>query len=224
MRGKERVKRATVGTMSALRKELTRRGGEAATASAMDLSVVESIIGDWGAVPEKAARDMIERYGAPNEATPSRLIWFNNGPWKRTMVYRDEVPHNFPKPHTDVLEQFVEYRVPVDKYAEIAAFDGSVIPERTKGEVSARCDMEPMNILALNLMHDIVTGRRGVEDARRFYADAATAFMMSRPSPYAEKLNFDTHQDGTADLDQALIAAAMTHQAKEKVQDVTARH
>ena len=53
----------------------------------------------------------ISKYGAPNEATASRLIWYNTGPWKRTIVYRDEVPHNFPKPHTDVLEQFIDYHV-----------------------------------------------------------------------------------------------------------------
>jgi hypothetical protein len=40
----------------------------------------------------------------------------NTGLWKRTIVYRDEVPHNFPKPHTDVLEQFVDYKVPVGKF------------------------------------------------------------------------------------------------------------
>ncbi|MEX2153654.1 MAG: hypothetical protein WD825_09970 [Gemmatimonadaceae bacterium] len=58
------------------------------------------------------------------------------------------MPHSFPKPHTDLLEQFIDYRVPVDKYDELAAYDGSVIVERTKGEISARCDKEAMNFLA----------------------------------------------------------------------------
>ena len=32
------------------------------------------------------------------------------------------MPHTFPKPHTDLLEQFIDYRVPVDKYDELAAY------------------------------------------------------------------------------------------------------
>lgn len=40
----------------------------------------------------------------------------------RTIVYRDEVPHNFPKPHTDLLEQFIDYQVPPDKTDELARY------------------------------------------------------------------------------------------------------
>lgn len=85
---------------------------------------------------------MIEKYGAPNEYTESMLIWNNNGPWKRTIVYKEEVDHHFPMPHKDVLEQFVNRNVPVEKFTELAQYDGSVIVERTKGEISARCDKE----------------------------------------------------------------------------------
>jgi len=45
-------------------------------------------------------------------------------------------------PHKDVLEQFVNRNVPVEKFKELAQYDGSVIVERTKGEISARCDKE----------------------------------------------------------------------------------
>jgi hypothetical protein len=57
-----------------------------------------------------------------------------------------------------------------------------VVADRTKGEVMARCDMEEMNFLSLNLMHAIVTGRQTVEEARKFYAETAVAFMMNRPA------------------------------------------
>jgi hypothetical protein len=42
-----------------------------------------------------------------------------------------------------------------------------VVADRTKGEVMARCDMEEMNFLSLNLVHDIVTGKRTVEEGGR---------------------------------------------------------
>ncbi len=38
------------------------------------------------------------------------------------------------------------------------------------GEASARCHDEQANSLALNLMHDIVTGARTVAEARAYYA------------------------------------------------------
>jgi hypothetical protein len=56
--------------------------------------------------------------------------------------------------------------VPPDKFSELAKFDGSVIVERSAGEVSARCHDEQANFLALNLMHDIVTGAKNVQAAR----------------------------------------------------------
>ena len=74
------------------------------------------------------------------------------------------------------------------------------VPERTKGEISARCDMEEINILALNLAHDIVRGQRTVDDARQFYAHTATPFMMNRPAPYVEGLLFQQPTGETADI------------------------
>ncbi len=156
------------------------------------------------------------------EATPSRLIWSETGPWKRTIVYRDEVPHNFPKPHTDLLEQFVDYRVPPDKADQMAKFDGSVIVERTKGEVSARCDMEEMNYLALNLMHEIVSGTRSVDEARKFYAETAAVFTLGCRSPYTQGLLFRIPDKDTADVDETMIAGAMLRQSAKKVGDLIA--
>lgn len=61
---------------------------------------------------KRAANEILKKYGQPSEAIPSRLIWYNNGPWKRTIAYPDEVPHNSPQPHSDIVEQFIDYRVP----------------------------------------------------------------------------------------------------------------
>ena len=93
------------------------------------------------------------------------------GAWKRIIASRAFYQHNFPVPHFDSVESVIDYRVPVDKFTEIATFDGSVIlEERTTGEVSARCHDEQANMLALNLMHDIVTGAKTAQDARAYYA------------------------------------------------------
>ncbi len=75
------------------------------------------------------------------------------------------------------LEGFVDYQVPPDTFDKLAQYDGSVIVERTKGEISTRCDEEEMNLLAINLANDVVTGKRSVEEARAFYAETMMAFM-----------------------------------------------
>lgn len=96
-----------------------------------------------------AASEMIDKYGPPNEAMESRFIWYNKGRWKRCTVYRDEIPHHFRNPHSDVLEGVISHEVPLEKLSELAKFDGSIVVKRTKGEVISRCDMEAANFLAL---------------------------------------------------------------------------
>jgi hypothetical protein len=73
-------------------------------------------------------------------------------------------------PHIDCVESFLDYRVPVDTLTPLAEYDGSVVCERTAGEVSARCHDEQANFLTLNRMHDIVTGAKSVSEARDYYA------------------------------------------------------
>jgi hypothetical protein len=169
-----------------------------------EMGNAESVLSSWPDTAQKAAKMMIQQYGQPNEITPTHLVWENNGPWKRTIVYKEEVEHNFPMPHKDVLEQFVDFRVPPDKFDDLAEYDGSVIAERTKGEISARCDKEPMNFLALNLANDIVTGKRNVDDARKFYADTVKQFMKGEKPAYTQKLQF-TVTRAAADPDKTII-------------------
>lgn len=168
-------------------------------------AAVSALVVGWPATPRQVANTTITKYGTPDEATPTALTWHDNGVWKRTILYRDEIPHDFPKPHTDLLEQVIDYRVPPDKFDELAAFDGSVIVERTKGEMSARCDKEEMNLLALNLANDIVTGKRSAEDARNFYAETVKAFMRGEKPPYTQALQFTVPHGGTNDRDHSLI-------------------
>jgi hypothetical protein len=92
------------------------------------------------------------------------------------------------------------------RVAALAAFDGSVTVRRTKGEMSAMCYTEPTNFLALNLAHDIVTGKSTAEEVRRSYARAVQDFMKGETPPYMQKLVFrPADQGSTADLDVETI-------------------
>lgn len=166
---------------------------------------VEQILAEWTGKPLEGALLMIQKYGLPDGAAKEMLVWHNNGPWKRTIVYRQPVPHNFPMPHQDYLEQTIDYAVPPERFDDIAKFDGSVIMDRTKGEVSARCHEEAMNLLTLNLVHDIVTGKRNVKDARTFYAETAVKHSIHhQPTPYTIGLLFPIPQN-TADPDVTIV-------------------
>lgn len=157
----------------------------------MNHNLIEQILSYWEGLPKEEALKMINKYGLPDEATVNRLIWHNNGPWKRTEITRYTIPHNFPTPHQDFLEQTVHYRIPVHLVDELTVFDGSVYIDKTAGEVSAKCHKEPMNILSLNLVHDIVIGKRTVDEARIFYAETAEKFTKTKQtSPYTEQLLF----------------------------------
>jgi hypothetical protein len=179
----------------------------ATRAETTDPSKADQIIQDWPETAKKSAQAMIEKYGPPSEATQSMLLWQKNGPWKRTIVNKEEVDHDFPMPHKDVMEQFVNYKVPPEKFDELAKYDGSVIVERTKGELSARCDKEEANFLALNLANDIVKGEKSVEEAREFYGESIKKFMAGEKPEYMQKLLFEVQQKDAGDPDVSTIKA-----------------
>lgn len=134
---------------------------------------------------------MIEQYGEPDGVTDHMLVWNDNDPWIRSIVHKEEIDHNFPIPHKDVLEQFIYYEVPADKFSELAEYDGSVVVFRTNGELSARCDKEGANFLALNLAKDIIEGERTVDEARAFYAQTIQKVMAGEEPEYVRGLQFE---------------------------------
>jgi hypothetical protein len=97
----------------------------------------------------------------------------------------------------------------------LAHFDGSVIVERSAGELSARCHDEQANLLALNLAHDIVTGAKGVDEARAYYAMEFLDARRKQPTPYMEKLRFQPGS-GTPDPDQRVLSDQDLEQAMKE--------
>jgi hypothetical protein len=180
----------------------------------------QRIIDAWPDPQQNVARQMLEKYGPPNEATPTKLFWYDNKPWKRTTLTAESTMHNWPTVHSDFLTQTIDYRVPTSMYGLIAEFDGSVIPDRTRGELSARCDSEAANVLGLNMAHEIVTGKRTVEDARRTSTENTVAYNLGRKAPYAEELLFDVPEGGTEDLDEGMVSGAIARQTVGKIKDV----
>ncbi len=167
----------------------------------------------WSDEAKEAAQLVIDKYGEPDEATDSLLTWSDRAPWKRIVAYRDPDPHQFPAPHKDSVESFLQHAVPPEKVSDLARFDGSVVVNRTRGELSARCHDEEANQLALNLARDIVEGEKSVEQAREYYAHEFLAFRKKEPTPYMDGLRFEPNRG--RDADERLLSDEQLEQAVE---------
>jgi hypothetical protein len=157
----------------------------------------------WSRGARHVMKSMVRKYGLPNEVVTSRLTWYNNGSWKRSVVHRFGVLHRFPMVHRDYLEQVIECRIPAEKIGDLAEFNGSVMVDRTAGEVTAHCYSEEVNYLLMNLMHDIALGNKTPEEARKMCASVTAALRMKWPMPYAAGLRFST--------DLSVVEAGMSH-------------
>ena len=169
---------------------------------------MQTMMNGWAQASKDAAKFMTDKYGAPASMTAEMATWGKTGPWKRTIVYGKEYVHEFPAHHTDVMQQWIDYKAPPKSYSMLAAYDGSVVLERTSGEMSARCDKEAANFLALNLADEIVRGKRTVRDARRMYGDQIMAMKAGKSAPYTERLMF-TMMTNTSDPDKAGAAPSV---------------
>jgi hypothetical protein len=208
------------GIAHTLKGDYTSQKGEREAAPAEH---VEKILENWPGPQKNVANQMIAKYGYPNEATPTRLFWYENGPWKRTELTSDHIVHHWPTVHTDFLTQVINYRVPPDKFDDIAKFDGSILLDRTKGEAAGRCDSESANVLGLNMVHEISTGKRTWEEARTTAQESTVAYNLGRSAPYAERLLFEVPQEGTEDADESAVGGAILRQSGGNIKDVVRR-
>jgi hypothetical protein len=180
------------------------------------------IVDRWPDEAKEAAQLVLDRYGEPDEATESFLVWHRVGPWKRIIASKTFWRHEFPVPHYDSIEGVVDFHVPPENCTALAQFDGSVVVERTAGEISARCHDEEANNLALNLAHDIVVNGRSVEDERAYYAKEFLDHRRKQPTPYMDGLRFEPRRD-TPDPDTRVLSDEELAEAEAAGRAVAAR-
>jgi hypothetical protein len=173
------------------------------------------IIEGWPEKAREAAKLVLGAHGEPDEATSSRLVWRDISDCKRVIASKAFFQHDFPTPHTDSVESVIDYRVPAEKFSSLALFDGSVVAERTAGEVSARCHDEQANFLALNLMHDIVTGQKTPDEARAYYGKEFLDYRRKKSTPYMERLRVPPQYD-TVDADRPILTEEELREAAEQ--------
>jgi hypothetical protein len=154
------------------------------------IDTIDPILDRWPSASAKLAKDMLGVYGLPHEATSSMLVWHYNDPWKRTILWRDGVHHSFPRSHLDLLEQTLDYRIPLEKIGQLGMYNGSVVVARTRGEISVCCGSQMMNFLVMNLTHEIIIGRLTPEQARIRHREVISGMRLHWPEPYTQGLTF----------------------------------
>ena len=155
-------------------------------------------VSGWPTASRRVAVYLVSKYGPPQEATPEVLVWRGNGEWKRTVLHRVGARHNFPLRHEDILEQTIDYRVPDEKIGKLIAYNGSLMVDRTRGELTAYCDTETQNHIMLNLAHDIITGQRSVDEALGYHAQMVRAIQTHVQEEYPLKLKFKPQSSAEA--------------------------
>lgn len=175
--------------------------GEFANTSSVANMDTKADTSSWPMASRMAVKEITDKYGKPDGTTSDELIWLNKGDWKKICITKSESKHSFPIEHTDMMTTTISHKVPVDKMDDLGKFDGSVTFDRTQGTLSARCDKEANNFLALNLAHDIITGKKTVEQARTSYGDIVKEKMNGANPVYMQKLSFVT-EPNSADPDK----------------------
>ncbi|MEJ0006286.1 MAG: hypothetical protein WDM77_07840 [Steroidobacteraceae bacterium] len=166
---------------------------------------------DWPVDRQVLAAHLVTRYGEPQEITARSVAWYDNGTWKRTILYKDGDLHRFPLPHRDVLWQTVNYKVPLNKVVPLMSYDGSILVDRTRGEITVHCDSEEANTLILNIANTIVTGENTVEQAMAYHAQVVEGMRIHEPEDYPQKLRFAAPKSNAATADPAEEAELLRH-------------
>mgnify|MGYP006199982003 CR=1 FL=1 len=172
-------------------------------------SDLKNILNNWAKEPRESAERLIEEYGEPAEFSATGLLWYDTKDgWKRTQLMKEPVEHMFPDKHNDFLRQFINYKVPPEKFSELAQYDGSVTCDRTRGEMAATCGGTSMNFVAINLAHDIITGKRNVREARDEYSRIYKAYNEGEHPPYTTGFQFELPKGDTSDPDVKTLGAS----------------
>jgi hypothetical protein len=146
---------------------------------------------------------MISKYGDPHEKTSDSLIWRNVAPFKKIIVHREVYSHRFPLLHQNSLQHVVDYKAPAGKVDDVWKYNGSIVLDRTKGEMSSFADSEAMNVLALNMAHKVMSGSMSADAARITYGKETMNFLNGIDTENTQVLLFGS-QYNTADAGESV--------------------
>ena len=122
--------------------------------------------------PRRAANWILHVHGEPDEIASAEFVWTAIGPWKRVVATREFCTRESPFRHTAAVLSVIDYAVPADRIDLVGQLDGDLEVDVATGEVRALGPDLAANVLALNLMIDVVTDAMTPHEARRQYMSA----------------------------------------------------
>jgi len=144
----------------------------------------DEIVADWPEASRLMAKAMIERHGRPDRRDEDALTWLGLYDGRRTVVHRGSGGGGS-------VEQVVTYKVPEKKIGDLQSFDSRIVVDRSDAELSVRSDSVRTDFLVLNLAHEIASGFRSVESARRVFEKEMRLEGTGKSSRYRDSLLFE---------------------------------
>ena len=134
------------------------------------------------------AQKLIDDYGEPDEYTESQLTWYDISQFNDTTVKDESVPHEFPKMHRDFVYSTMEIEVPEDMVPVFARATESILIDRLKNTVTARCGDIYANAITLGFVQDVLSGDapQDPDEAKKEYAKRITNSEL--PDWFEEKV------------------------------------
>ena len=155
-------------------------------------ATAELTIADWPEASRGVAQVLLEKYGKPSSFDENALVWNQNGPFLKTVVFRDSDwfdAHR--KTRNDVVQQTISCMVPAEKVWDLATYDTRIVADPSHHLLISTAESEDMNVLALNLAHEIITGAKTTGQARAFYEHVLELSATGKSSAYAAGLMFE---------------------------------
>lgn len=149
-----------------------------------------AILADWQTTAREIAQRLIEKYVNPNEATMTNLIWYNNGIWQKTLVTNKPITINYPFEHVGYITNVIKYDFTLDDIPKIITYNPHIIFDFTKQEIYSRSDNEALNILNLNLMHEVIKNEKTTYEAKALYQKFFAEFKKGKENIYTKELIF----------------------------------
>lgn len=146
------------------------------------------VIVRWPGSARRAAEALMERYGGPDSIGERVLVWNANGPWKRTVVHRDDAGPYPRRPGS--VQQTIDYDVPREKADALPVLAAGVAVAAGGRELSATNESEELNFLAMNLADAVLTGKLTPQQARAGYAKTLMLADSGKSSPLTTGLRF----------------------------------
>ena len=118
------------------------------------------------------AQELIDRYEEPDEFSESQMTWRNISQFDETTVKDESIPHNFPKPHHDFVYSTIEIEVPEELVSVFAHATESILVDRLKNTVTARCGDINANAITIGFVQDVISNKvsQEPEEAKKEYA------------------------------------------------------